>query len=93
MKMSNLISQNIEYSLEDVNDVEISSVGNGTYELRTGDDIRTFKNKQDLKTYCLNVQSAYEKTLRFSNELARAKTTPETIKVIHEGLARLAGAK
>ena len=91
--MADLISQNVMYSLDDVNDIEISAVGDGTFELRAGEDIRTFKNKQDLKTYCLNVQSAYEKTLRFSNELARAKTTPETIKVIHEGLARLAGAK
>jgi hypothetical protein len=91
--MGNLISQNIMYSLDDVNDIEISAVGDGTFELRAGDDIRTFRNKQDLKTYCLNVQSAYEKTLRFSEDLAKAKTPPETVRVIHEGLARLAGAK
>ena len=91
--MADLTGINVFLNKDDVNDVSISPVGDGTYELRIGDFIITARSYLELKTLCLNVQSAFEKTLRFSNELARAKTTPETIKVIHEGLARLAGAK
>lgn len=96
--MSNLISQNIEYNLDDVNDVEIKKVDDDKFELRIGDDSRTFKNKQDLKAYLSNELKAYKKIFGFSEDLAKAITPPEVMGVIHkqfEDVLRMfkAGAK
>jgi hypothetical protein len=91
--MADLLSQNIVLNLDDVNGVEISPIGDGRYELYIGDICITCKCRSDLKTLCLNIQSAYEKTLRFSEELEKADTPLETVRVIHETLNKLAGVR
>ncbi len=72
--MSNLISQVIEFNLDDVNDVSISSIGNGKYELYIGDVCITLKCHADLKALCLNIQSAYEKHMRLHSQLFPGNT-------------------
>jgi hypothetical protein len=62
--MADLTGINVFLNKDDVNDVSISPVGDGTYELRIGDFIITARSYLELKTLCLNVQSAFEKTLR-----------------------------
>lgn len=66
--MSNLISQVIELNLDDVNNVNISAIGNGKYELYIGDTCITLKCHEDLKTLCLNIQSAYEKHMELHKQ-------------------------
>ena len=66
--MADLLSQLILLDLDDVNDIEIKKFGSGYYELRIGDIIAVCKTEQDLKTCCLNIQSAYEKFANTINE-------------------------
>jgi len=62
--MADLTGINVFLNTDDVDDVSISSVGDGTYELRIGDFIITTRSYLELKTLCLGIQSAFEKTLR-----------------------------
>ena len=77
-----LLSQVIELNLDDVNDVSISSIGNGKYELYIGDVCIVCKCYEDLKTICLNIQSAFEKMLKY--KLDNCKTTEETISTVND---------
>lgn len=72
--MADLTGINILLNADDVNDVSISSVGDGTYELRIGDFIITTRFYSDLKTLCLGIQSAYEKTLKNKEQINKVIT-------------------
>lgn len=66
--MTELLSQVIELNLADVNDVSISSIGNGKYELYIGDVCIVCKCHEDLKTLRANVNGAYEKHMELHKQ-------------------------
>ncbi len=78
--MADLLSQVIELNLADVNEVSISAIGNGKYELYIGDVCVTLKCHADLKALCLNIQSAFEKLLKLKLD----KTPEETISAVND---------
>ncbi|MCE5329888.1 hypothetical protein LLG07_06115 [bacterium] len=76
--MTELISQSIIIDSEYMNDIKISSNGNGTYEIEIGELFINFKSYKDLKRFCLNIQSEYEKYSARHIGLFDCKTPQET---------------
>ena len=77
-----LLSQVIELNLDDVNDIAVEHFGDRKYSIRIGENTIVCKCYEDLKTICLNIQSAFEKMLKY--KLDNCKTTEETISAVND---------
>ena len=80
--MADLLSQVVMLNLDDVNDIDVEHFGDGKYALRIGDNMIVCKCYEDLKTICLNIQSAFEKLLKL--KLDDCRTPEETISAVND---------
>lgn len=87
--MTNLISQNIILNSEDANDIKISPNGDGSYEIRIGGLFINFRNYQDLKRFCLNIESEFEKFNARHIELYDCKTPESTISYVNSQFKKI----